>query len=323
VDKKEGEKIEISVIVPVYRSNEHLISLYAQLVESLEKLKKPFEMIFVEDCGGDKSWDALQKIASQDNRVVSIKLSKNFGQHAATICGIAHGKGNWIVTIDDDLEQDPNEIVALYNEAIKGYDLVYGVFDDRSHSLWRNFTSVSARKLFTIAIPSLNYEYTSFRIIKSHIAKRLDQFDSPYPFIDGYLSWLTNNYSTVKVSHSERGSGTSNYTFTKLMRHTINIFVSFSELPLKFSSWIGLFTSGLGLLWLLFILVGKLLGAVTLSGYPSIMAAILFFGGIQLIVLGVIGEYISRINFKTSKQPLYIVGQIKEYEGIIESSSAK
>jgi polyisoprenyl-phosphate glycosyltransferase len=302
---------EISVVIPVYRSSKHLKDLYNKITQSLSNVEKSFEIIFVEDCGGDSSWEVLKQISSEDNRVTSIKLSKNFGQHAATICGIAQAKGEWIVTIDDDLEQDPNDIINLYNEAIKGYDLVYGVFEERSHSLFRNVTSELARKMFTVAIPSLNYEYTSFRIIRSHLAKALQKFDSPYPFIDGYLSWLTNNCSSVRVKHSNRGSGTSNYTVTKLIKHTINIFVSFSELPLKLSSWIGLFASGLGVMWLFIILLSKVTGTVTVSGYASIMAAILFFGGIQLIVLGVIGEYISRINYKTSKKPLYLVGQVK------------
>ncbi|MCT1539293.1 MULTISPECIES: glycosyltransferase family 2 protein [Lysinibacillus] len=301
--------MEISIVIPVYRSSLHLEKLYAKLVESLEQINKPFEVIFVEDCGGDRSWETLRKISMQDSRVTAIKLSKNFGQHAATICGIAQAKGEWIVTIDDDLEQSPEDIVSLYNEALKGYDLVYGVFEERSHSIWRNFTSHCARKLFTMAISSLNYEYTSFRIIKSSIAKELQQFDSPYPFIDGYLSWITNNYSTVKVAHSERGSGVSNYTFSKLLKHTINISISFSEIPLKLSSWMGLFTSVFGLVWVVIILIQKIIGAVTVSGYASTMAAILFIGGIQLMVLGVIGEYIYRINFKTSKKPLYLVGQ--------------
>ncbi|MDD1504955.1 glycosyltransferase family 2 protein [Lysinibacillus sp. CNPSo 3705] len=304
------DDIEISVIIPVFRSHLHLTALNNQLVSALEKIGECFEIIFVEDCGGDNSWDVIQQIATRDQRITAVKLSKNFGQHAATICGIAQAKGKWIVTIDDDLEQNPNDIIALYNEAIKGYDLVYGVFEQRSHSRWRNITSYCARKLFNLAIPSLNYDYTSFRIIKSSIAKELQQFDSPYPFIDGYLSWITNNYSTVKVLHAERGSGSSNYTFSKLLRHTINISISFSEVPLKLSSWMGLFTSILGLLWLFLILIQKVTGTVTVSGYASTMAAILFIGGIQLIVLGVIGEYIYRINFKTSKKPLYLVGQM-------------
>lgn len=307
-------EIEISVVVPVFRSAQHLKKLYTELESSLININKPFEIIFVEDCGGDDSWKVLQEISSQDPRVSSIKLSKNFGQHAATICGIGQAKGKWIVTIDDDLEQNPNQVISLYNEAIKGFDLVYGVFENRSHSLWRNLTSECARKLFSIAIPSLNYQYTSFRIIKGNIAKELQQFDSPYPFIDGYLSWLTNNYSTVNIQHSERGSGSSNYTFSKLLKHTINIFISFSELPLRLSSWIGLTASVFGLLWFLLIIINKLIGSYTVSGYASIMAAILFFGGIQLVVIGVIGEYISRINFKTSKKPLYIIGQIKKTE---------
>lgn len=302
-------KIDVSVVVPVYRSQVGLMELYKRLTSVLATENLSFEIIFVEDCGGDNSWDVIQTLATEDKRVQGIKLSKNFGQHAATICGFSFSKGEWVLTLDDDLEQAPEYFPGLYKKALQGYDLVYGVYPVRTHKAWRNITSSISRWLFNKAIPSLNYEYTSYRVIRGDIARALSRFESPFPFVDGYLSWLTNRYATVEVSHDNRSYGTSNYTIRKLITHTINIFVTFSDLPLKMASWIGVVTFFVGSAWLLMIATQYLLGGVTVAGYSSIMASILMFGGVQLLVLGIFGEYLGRMNFKSSQKPLFLVGE--------------
>jgi polyisoprenyl-phosphate glycosyltransferase len=299
----------ISVVIPVYRAEKHLIELYRRLCVTLEKITEDFEIILVEDCGGDPSWLRIQELASQDSRVKGIKLTKNFGQHAATICGISKTSGQWIITMDNDLEQQPEDIFRLLAKGKEGYDLVYGIYNQRSHSVWRNVTSDIARKLFNLAIPSLNHEYTSFRVIRRDIAMAIINFDSPYPFVDGYLSWVTNNYSTVDVLHCERKYDGSTYNLTKLITHTMNIFITFSDLPLKIAAWTGLGAFLTGVLLLFTILIQKFIGGITVSGYASIMVAILLFGGLQMLILGIFGEYLGRINFKTSKKPLFLIAQ--------------
>ena len=145
------------------------------------------------------------------------------------------------------------------------------------------------------------------RVIRGDLARELDRFDSPFPFVDGYLSWLTNRCTTIQVSHHPRPSGESNYTFSKLFAHTLNIFVTFSDAPLKLASNAGICFSLIGFGALAVILLGRLTGSITAAGYASVMAAILAVGGVQLLVLGIFGEYIGRINFKTSRKPLYLV----------------
>ena len=297
----------ISVIIPVYKAENCLHELYRRLQGSLEVISNDFEIILVEDGGGDRSWSIIVELAKLDERVKGIKLSRNFGQHAATICGISKASGEWIITIDDDLEQSPEDIYSLYEKANEGYHLVYGVYKYRSHSFWRNITSQFARILFKIAIPTLNYDYTSFRIIKKEIAKNLAHFDAPFPFIDGYLSWLTHNYAIVTVKHYNRASGHSNYTFLKLLTHTLNIFVTFSDLPLRCVTWVGLISFLIGVFLSFLIVANRLIGGITVSGYTSIITSLIIFSGLQLLVLGIIGEYLSRINFKTSKKPLFLV----------------
>lgn len=298
---------ELSVVVPVYKAEGTLVPLYERLVAALEPVVPAFEIILVDDHGGDGSWAVIEGLARRDARVSGIRLSRNFGQHAATLCGIARAHGRWIATLDCDLEHRPEELPRLLAKAREGFDIVYAVFPRRSHVLWRTATSALARWLFRLAIPSLNFEYTSFRVIDGAIARALAEFNSPFPFVDGYLSWISNRYATVAVPHDERGDGRSTYNFRKLLTHTINIFVTFSDLPLRLATWLGLGTFGLGVLMAVVVILRRLLGGITLTGYASLMAALLAFGGLQMLVLGIFGEYMGRINFKTSHKPLYLV----------------
>ena len=298
-----------SVVIPVYKAAYTLEELYFRLKATVELISPKFEIIFVEDSGGDNSWHVIERLAAVDPRVRGIQLSRNFGQHAATLCGFAYARGRWVATLDDDLEHSPEDFPSLFMKAEEGYDLVYGVFPERSHIVWRNLTSNVARWLFNKAIPSLNHEYTSYRLIRGEIARSLTQFDSPYPFIDGYLSWLTNRYATVEVQHNIRAHGTSNYTSHKLLTHAVNIFVTFSDLPLRLATWLGLLFFFIGMGCLSVILIGRMFDWINVSGYASILGAIVLFGGIQLLILGVFGEYIGRMNLRSSRKPLYIVGK--------------
>lgn len=304
---RSGHRPELSVVIPVYRSKDTLEELLRRIIESFSNSRVEIEVLMVEDCGRDGSWDTIEALAADQPVLRGIRLSRNFGQHAATICGMAMARGHWVATMDDDLEQPPEKLPELLAKAKEGYDLVYGVYPERSHAAWRNITSHLARVLFKLAIPTLNDTYTSMRVIRGDLARELKRFDSPFPFVDGYLSWLTNRCACVEVSHQPRPAGKSNYTFSKLFAHTLNIFVTFSDAPLKLASNAGLFFSLIGFGTLAVILIGRLVGAITAIGYASVMAASLAVGGIQLLVLGIFGEYIGRINFKTSRKPLYLV----------------
>lgn len=296
-----------SVVVPVYRGAQSIGELQRRLVAALGSLNESHEIIFVDDRGSEENWPAIEALCAAHPFVRGIRLSRNFGQHAATLCGISHARGEWIVTIDEDLEQPPESVPELIRIAQKGHLVVYGVNDERSHAWWRNVTSEVGRSLFKFAIPSLNREYTSFRVIHRSVAKGLERFQSPFTFIDGYISWITHNYATVVVPHDTRSHGSSSYSVRMLVSHMINIFVTFSDLPLRVATWLGLGASVGGAAWGIFILVARLTGAVGVSGYASIMAGMTFLGGLQLLILGIFGEYLARINFKTASMPLFLV----------------
>lgn len=298
-----------SVVVPVYRGAKSIGELQRRLNAVLQPLDPYHEIIFVDDRGSPDNWPAIEALCAAHPSVRGIRLSRNFGQHAATLCGISHARGEWIVTIDEDLEQPPESVPELLQEAHKGHLVVYGVNQERSHAWWRNITSEAGRSLFKFAIPSLNREYTSFRVIHRSVAKGLERFQSPFTFIDGYISWITHNYATVVVPHDPRAHGSSSYSVRMLVTHMINIFVTFSDLPLRVATWLGLGASVGGAAWGAFILIGRFTGSVGVSGYASIMAGMTFLGGLQLLILGIFGEYLARINFKTASMPLFLVEQ--------------
>ena len=305
----QDDSTDLSVVIPVYRSERTLPELHRRLTAALTPITDRYEILFIEDCGGDGAWEVIESLCGQDERVHGVQLSRNFGQHAATICGIVRARGEWILTLDDDLEHPPEFVPKLLEKARDGFDLVYAVYPERTHTGWRNLTSALGRWVFRIAIPNLNYDYSSYRLIRRNTAKALAEFDSPFPFVDGYLAWVTNRYGTVMVDHGQRVHGASNYNFRKLFTHTINIFVTFSDLPLRFATWLGLAAFIVGGIGLLTIVLARLLGGITVSGYASVMAGIIVFGGMQLLILGIFGEYIGRMNFKSSRKPLFLVGR--------------
>ncbi|WP_411834138.1 glycosyltransferase family 2 protein [Pseudoxanthomonas mexicana] len=297
----------VSVVVPVYRGAKSIPALCQRLAAVLEPLGGGHEIILVDDRGSPENWPAIEALTAAGDSVRGIRLSRNFGQHAATLCGISRARGEWIVTIDEDLEQPPESVPALLAKATEGHLVVYGVNTTRSHAWWRNATSELGRNLFKFAIPSLNREYTSFRVIHQSVARELERFQSPFTFIDGYISWVTNAYATVVVPHATGAHAASSYSLRKLVSHMVNIFVTFSNLPLRVATWLGIGASMGGAAWGAFILFAKLTGGVGVSGYASIMAGMTFLGGLQLLILGIFGEYLARINFKTASMPLFLV----------------
>lgn len=299
----------VSVVVPVYRGADSISELFRRLQATLKGADEQFEVLFVDDRGSADNWPAIQALTLVHPQVRGIRLSRNFGQHAATLCGISRAKGEWIITIDEDLEQPPESIPSMLAKAREGHLVVYGVNEQRTHARWRNITSELGRSAFKFAIPSLNREYTSFRVIHQSVAKELERFQSPFTFIDGYISWVTNTYATVIVPHDAGMHTTSSYNLRKLLAHMINIFVTFSDLPLRIATWLGVSASIGGAAWGVIIMAAKLLGVVNASGYASIMAGMTFLGGLQLLILGIFGQYIARINFKTASMPLFLVEQ--------------
>jgi len=299
--------VDVSIVVPVYGGSSALAELCRRVATTMHSAGLSHEVILVDDRGQEDAWGIICSVANTDAHVVGLRLGRNFGQHAATICGIARARGEWIVTLDDDLEHPPEAIPSLLAAGNEDYPLVYGVFKQRTHAAYRNLSSELMRWMLKRAFPDLNENYCSFRAIHAPLAKQLDRFGLNRPYIDGMLSWLTASAATATVPHEQRSHGESTYTLRKLVSHAVNIFVTFSYLPLRIATFGGATLSCLSFLYLLYVVIGKLSGSITNPGYASIMSVVLFACGIQLLILGVVGEYIGRLMGATFRRPVYIV----------------
>jgi undecaprenyl-phosphate 4-deoxy-4-formamido-L-arabinose transferase len=309
--------LDVSVVVPVYGGSAALPELCRRLDATMRSAGLDYEVILVDDRGQNEAWSAIRSVAAQHPQVRGLRLGRNFGQHAATICGIARARGKWIITMDDDLEHPPEAIPTLLAAGDDDYPLVYGTFEKRTHASYRNLSSKLMRRMLKRAFPDLNEDYCSFRAIHAPLAKQLDSFSLNRPYIDGMLSWLTSSTRSVNVPHEQRLHGESTYTLPKLLSHAANIFVTFSYLPLRIATYGGATLAGLSFLYLLYVIYGRLTGSITDPGYASLMSVVLFACGIQLLILGVLGEYVGRLMGATFRRPVYVVdgevgGQSKE-----------
>ena len=295
-----------SIIIPVYNGEQTVENLYTRIKQFFAD-KYNYEVIFVYDCGKDNSWEVLLKIKMQNPQNVKlIRLSRNYGQHNALICGFEYAKGDFIVTMDEDLQHAPEDIQKLIDKQKEmDYDVVYGKYEIRNHSGFRNAGSSMLKRIIDVGIPDIHPDYSAFRLIKAGIAKSCITMRNSYTFLDGYISWITTNCSSCIVSHSERQGGVSAYTFSKLINHTINIFVTFSNLPIRFLTKLSFFVLFVMTLYSTYIIIRKLVFNDLAMGYPSLVIIVGFGVGLIMLALGIIGEYIYRINLKTTQRPNY------------------
>lgn len=298
--------MQYSIIIPVYNGEQTVEKLYDRIKQFFAD-KYNYEVIFVYDCGKDNSWEALLRIKKQNPQNVKlIRLSRNYGQHNALICGFEYAKGDFIVTMDEDLQHAPEDIQKLIDKQKEmDYDVVYGKYEIRNHSGFRNAGSSILKRIIDVGIPDIHPDYSAFRLIKAGIAKSCITMRNSYTFLDGYISWITTNCSSCIVSHSERQGGVSAYTFSKLINHTINIFVTFSNLPIRFLTKLSFFVLFVMTLYSTYIIIRKLVFNDLAMGYPSLVIIVGFGVGLIMLALGIIGEYIYRINLKTTQRPNY------------------
>lgn len=299
--------LDVSIVVPVYGGSAALPELCNRLDAVMRTTGLDYEVILVDDRGQAEAWSVISTVAARHPHVRGLRLGRNFGQHAATICGISYARGKWIVTMDDDLEHPPESVPALLAVGDDDHPLVYGVFEKRTHATYRNLSSELMRRMLKRAFPDLNEDYCSFRAIHAPLAKQLDRFGFNRPYIDGMLSWLTSSTRSVSVPHEQRQHGESTYTMRKLLSHAANIFVTFSYLPLRIATFSGAGLAAISFLYLMYVIYGRLTGGITNPGYASLMSVVLFACGIQLLILGVVGEYVGRLMGATFRRPVYVV----------------
>lgn len=308
------KKLNLSVVIPVYNSALTLPDLKDRLEKVLNQIvNNKYELVFVNDGSSDNSWEKLIEIAAKNENVISINLTRNFGQHNALLCGFSYALGDYIITIDDDLQTLPEEIPKLYKKIQSGYDVVYGISESKQHSKYRNLGSEVIQLIYRKTF-NINSRVSSFRILKKDIVKQILLHEQSFTFIDGLICWFTTNIGNTGVRHYKRKVGESGYSVKALTILALNMITKFSIAPLQVASLTGIIFAFFGFIFGLYILFKKLFFGIPVSGFTSIIVIISMLSGVQLITVGILGEYIGRIHSIINQRPQYAIREVVNFK---------
>jgi len=314
--------IEISVVIPVYRSALTLPELVSRLNRVLPKLARRHEILLVNDGSPDNSWEVIEKLSRRHPRVGGINLMRNYGQHAALAAGIQGSRGEVIVALDDDLQTPPEEIPKLIKKLNEGFDLVYGVRAREAHGFLRNGCSRLGKSLLARLLGvRVATSLSSYKAFKGSLREPLLRHHGPVVFLDALLCWGTTRVGSVEVEHHRRKEGVSGYNWRKLIRHYANMTTSFSQFPLKLASLLGIFTMLMGLILFLFVLTVYWIRGIPVPGFTFVAASITLFSGIQLFILGIMGEYLARMHQSLIGMPAYVIRQTAGMAGFLRRAA--
>lgn len=276
----------ISVVIPVYNSEATLAMLVERLEPVLRQSADQFEVLLVDDASRDNSWQKVLELSSTRPWIRGIRLMRNYGQHNALLCGIRTARYSIIVTIDDDLQNPPEEIPRLLARLGTDADVVYGVREKEQHGLFRNLASQLTKWLLQNSMGAETArQITGFRAFYTILREGFVAFQSPYINLDVLLTWASTRFQAVKVKHERRLVGSSNYTFTKLVNHSLSMITGFSVLPLRLASWIGFGFTFFGILVLAYIIKQYIVHGVVAQGFTFLASSIAIFSGAQLLVM--------------------------------------
>ena len=302
------KEIDISVIIPVYGCDKSLPKLYERLTASLESIVKKYEIILIDDCGPGNTWEIIQSIAKIDGSVKGIRLSRNFGQHIAITAGLEESIGSWVVVMDCDLQDKPEEIVKLYEKAQSGVDIVFAQRVDRQDSFFKK----SASKLFYRVLgylteTKLDYSVANFGIYDRKVINAVLSMKEVHKFFPVMVRWVGFSSTSIKVSHAVRECGDTTYTFRSLIALSFGVMLSFSDKPLRLIVKVGFIVSAASVIYVLLITINVLFNGVTVEGWSSMMASLWLIFGILMSIVGVVGLYVGRIFDEAKDRPVYII----------------
>jgi glycosyltransferase involved in cell wall biosynthesis len=297
----------VSVVVPVYKSRDSIRELAARVATTLTGTVD-WELIFVVDGSPDDSWEIVQELATQYPQIRGLELTRNFGQHSALLAGIRSARNDVIVTMDDDLQHRPETIPVLLEALSDDVDLVYGSSPEREHSFWRNVTSRVAKSAMGWTMGGrMARDSGAFRAFRTVLRSGFEHVSDSYISIDVLLSWVTTRYRSVVTPMDRRETGASNYTVRTLLKHALNMMTGYSSRPLRLVAWLGFGFALFGTGALVFVLVRYFTGATEVPGFAFLASLISILAGAQLFGLGVIGEYLGRMHFRSMHRPTYVV----------------
>ncbi|MDA3875031.1 MAG: glycosyltransferase family 2 protein [Kiritimatiellae bacterium] len=300
----------ISFVIPVYQSAGTLPELKNRIVHCFEAGGCEFEILFIEDGGGDASWEVIEGLARKDPRVRGFRLSRNYGQHNALLCGIREAKGDRIITLDDDLQHPPEEVPKLLATLEEGYDVVYGSPEHEQHGLIRDLAS-TITKIIVKYVMGVKHagNVSSLRVFRSHVRNAFAEYRNPTVNLDVLLTWGTTKFAAIRVRHEPRRQGRSGYTTKKLILHAMNMITGFSAWPLRFTILVGAAVLLAGTALLDFVIVRWILAGSQVPRSVLLVSIVALFSGAHLLVLGIFGEYMARMHMRRMERPAYVVFQ--------------
>ena len=298
----------VSIVIPVYKAEGCLEELYQRLKMSLESITSDFEILLVEDCGGDQSWSMIADLALRDSRVKGIQFSRNFGQHYGITAGLDYCDGDWVVIMDCDLQDRPEEILRLYAKAQEGYDVVLARRGQRNDPILKRFTSWLYYKVFNyLADMDYDGETGNFRIISRKVVLGFRAMRERLRFFGGLVAWMGFPTASIDVQHDKRFAGQTSYTFRKLWTLAVETIIAYSDKPLRLSIRFGFSISTLAFAYGGYIIYRALAHDAPIMGWSSLIVSLYFLGGIIISILGILGVYLGKTFDETKRRPLYII----------------
>lgn len=303
--------MELSIVVPVYRSATCLPELARRVRDAVSRRFESYELILVNDDSPDDSWDVIVRLTREHDFVVGVNLRRNAGQDNAIMAGLGVAYGDVIVIMDDDLQHDPDDIPLLYEEIQKGHDVVYARFEHKEQAIWKNLGSWFNDWVATVTIGKPRDVYMSpFKALRREVVEEVVRYEGPYPYVDGLIFSVTSKFAQIPATHHRRFAGTSNFNLVKSVAVWLKVATGFSVIPLRFAMLIGAVMSLASLVLGLYYVVETVMFGHEPAGYPSVIVSVLFIGGVQLIGLGAVGEYVGRIFITQNRRPQFTVKEV-------------
>ena len=300
---------KVSFVIPCYRSEHTLPHVVAEIDETMRKLDRyEYEIILVNDSSPDNTFGVIRKLCAERSNVRGINFARNFGQHAALMAGLRHSAGDYVVCLDDDGQTPADEVDRLLDKLEEGYDAVYAKYEHKRHSAFRNLGSKVNELMTRILLEKPADLYvSSYFAVQRFVVEDMIRYENSYPYVIGLVLRATKNITNVVVNHRDREEGSSGYTLKKLLGLWFNGFTAFSVKPLRIATAAGAVFACLGFVYGLYTIIKRLVNPAVPMGFSSTMSAIVFFGGMIMLLLGLIGEYIGRIYISLNNSPQYVI----------------
>ncbi|MBE5867388.1 MAG: glycosyltransferase family 2 protein [Lachnospiraceae bacterium] len=300
---------KVSFVIPCYRSEHTIGHVIKEIDDTMQELNRfEYEIILVNDCSPDGTFLAIRKLCEEKKYIKGINFAKNFGQHAALMAGLRHAQGDYVVCLDDDGQTPADEVGKLLNKLEEGYDAVYASYGHKKHSLFRNLGSRVNDWMTRVMLGKPKELFiSSYFAVQRYIVDDMIRYENSYPYVIGLVLRATKNITNVPVQHREREEGRSGYTMKKLLGLWFNGFTAFSVKPLRIATCIGIICAGAGFAYGIYTVIKKFVNPNVPLGFSSMMAAIVFLGGMVMVMLGLIGEYIGRIYISMNNSPQYVI----------------